>query len=106
LTVDLAVEAGALALDMQRGLGPANAKSPIDFCTEADRAVERLIRDRVSETRGTIAGFDHCGPSSTTISVRYPTVVCQMFGFWFRSVRSINNMPLAQLAADLHRRRS
>ena len=31
---------------MWKALGPAEAKSPIDFCTEADHAVERLIRDR------------------------------------------------------------
>ena len=32
---------------MRAALGPAEAKSPIDFCTEADRAVERLVRDRI-----------------------------------------------------------
>ena len=45
--IALALEAGALARDMRASLGPAEAKSPIDFCTEADRAVERLIRQRV-----------------------------------------------------------
>jgi myo-inositol-1(or 4)-monophosphatase len=46
--VALALEAGALAQGMRAGLRPAEAKSPIDFCTEADRAVERLIRARVT----------------------------------------------------------
>ena len=45
--IALALEAGALAQGMRAALGPAEAKSPIDFCTEADRAVERLIRQRV-----------------------------------------------------------
>ena len=45
--IALALEAGALAHGMRAALGPAVAKSPIDFCTEADRAVERLIRERV-----------------------------------------------------------
>ncbi|MDT7953212.1 MAG: inositol monophosphatase [Acetobacteraceae bacterium] len=45
--IALALEAGALAQSMRAGLGPVEAKSPIDFCTEADRAVERLIRERV-----------------------------------------------------------
>jgi myo-inositol-1(or 4)-monophosphatase len=50
--VALAVEAGALALSMRTALGPAEAKSPIDFCTEADRAVERLIQARIAARFG------------------------------------------------------
>jgi myo-inositol-1(or 4)-monophosphatase len=46
--VRLAVEAGALAVGMRATLGAVEAKSAIDFCTEADRAVERLIRARVT----------------------------------------------------------
>ena len=45
--IALALGAGALAQGMRGALGPAEAKSPMDFCTEADRAVERLIRERV-----------------------------------------------------------
>lgn len=45
--IELVLEAGALAQGMRAALGPAEAKSPIDFCTEADRAVERLIRERI-----------------------------------------------------------
>ena len=45
--IALALEASALAQGMRASLGPAEAKSPIDFCTEADRAVEQLIRRRV-----------------------------------------------------------
>ena len=37
--LDLVLRAGRLALAMRRDLGPAEAKSPIDVCTEADRAV-------------------------------------------------------------------
>lgn len=52
MAVELAVEAGTLAASMRGALGPAEAKSAVDFCTEADRAVERLIRDRITGTFG------------------------------------------------------
>ena len=48
LAVQLAVDGGYLAADMQASLGTIQAKSAIDFCTEADRAVEKLIRDQVA----------------------------------------------------------
>lgn len=48
LAVHLALAAGALAARMRHALGAPEAKSPIDFCTEADRAVERLIRERIT----------------------------------------------------------
>jgi myo-inositol-1(or 4)-monophosphatase len=48
--LDVALRAGGLALNMRATLPTAEAKSPIDFCTEADLAVERLIRGEV-ETR-------------------------------------------------------
>ena len=41
----LAVEAGQLALEMRGRLGTPDAKTPTDFVTEADLAVERLIRE-------------------------------------------------------------
>jgi myo-inositol-1(or 4)-monophosphatase len=50
--VELALEGGAMAQRMRHALGPAHAKSAIDFCTEADRAVERLIRGRVTAQFG------------------------------------------------------
>lgn len=50
--VPLALEAGALAAQMRHALGPLEAKSPIDFCTEADRAVERLVRERIAAEFG------------------------------------------------------
>ncbi len=50
--IALALEAGALAQSMRAGLAPADAKSAIDFCTEADRAVERLIRARIAARFG------------------------------------------------------
>ena len=48
----LAVKAGQLALEMRSNLGPAEAKSAIDFCTEADRAVENLVREQIAATYG------------------------------------------------------
>ena len=60
--VALAVEAGQLAATMQRGLGPLEAKSPIDFCTEADRAVERLVSERIRARFGdAIIGEEYGG---------------------------------------------
>ena len=50
--VEIARRAGELALAMRATLGPAEAKSAIDFCTEADRAVERFIRDEVARRFG------------------------------------------------------
>ena len=50
--IALALEAGALAQAMWSSLGPAESKSAIDFCTEADRAVEELIRTRVTTRFG------------------------------------------------------
>ncbi|HSU06157.1 MAG TPA: inositol monophosphatase [Acetobacteraceae bacterium] len=44
----LARDAGALACRMRGALGVINAKDPLDFCTEADHAVEQLVRDRIS----------------------------------------------------------
>jgi myo-inositol-1(or 4)-monophosphatase len=48
----LAVEAGHLALEMRNDLAPAEAKSAIDFCTEADRAVEKLVREKIAAAYG------------------------------------------------------
>jgi myo-inositol-1(or 4)-monophosphatase len=48
----LAMQAGRLALGMRETLAPAEAKSAIDFCTEADRAVERLIRAAIVQQYG------------------------------------------------------
>ena len=45
-------DAGALALRMRQDLGPLTAKHPLDFCTEADHAVEQLIRDRITSRFG------------------------------------------------------
>jgi myo-inositol-1(or 4)-monophosphatase len=44
----LAVEAAAMAASMRASLGVIHAKDPLDFCTDADRAVENLIRERVA----------------------------------------------------------
>lgn len=48
-------EAGALALDIVRGPAAALAiaeKGALDLCTEADRAVERLMRTRLADRFG------------------------------------------------------
>jgi myo-inositol-1(or 4)-monophosphatase len=50
--IALAVEAGQLAARSRQALGPATSKSAIDFCTEADVAVERLIRERITARFG------------------------------------------------------
>lgn len=47
--IEIARHAGGLARDMRSNLPPADAKSAIDFCTEADREVEKLIRGAVAE---------------------------------------------------------
>ena len=66
--VALAVEAGQLAGTMQRGLGPLEAKSPIDFCTEADRAVERLVSERIRTRFGdAIIGEEYGGQPGDSV---------------------------------------
>lgn len=47
--IDIAKHAGRLARNMRSNLPPADAKSAMDFCTEADRQVETLIRSAVAE---------------------------------------------------------
>jgi myo-inositol-1(or 4)-monophosphatase len=71
--VALALEAGALAQGMWSALGPADAKTPIDFCTEADRAVERLIRDRVTAEFGdAVIGEEYGGAAADNVWVVDP----------------------------------
>ncbi|WP_426955059.1 inositol monophosphatase family protein [Muricoccus radiodurans] len=50
--ISLVLEAGRLARSMHASLGPLEVKNPIDFCTEADHAVELLVRERVASTFG------------------------------------------------------
>jgi len=50
--VDVALQSGRLALAMQNALGPLEAKTAMDFCTEADHAVEEMIRREVAEKFG------------------------------------------------------
>lgn len=71
--IQLAVEAGGLAVHMRHALGPAAAKSAIDFCTEADVAVERLIRERVT-TRfaDTMIGEEGGGEAADSVWVVDP----------------------------------
>jgi myo-inositol-1(or 4)-monophosphatase len=71
--VDLAVRAGQLALSMRQSLGPAEAKSAIDFCTEADRAVERLIREEVQHSFGeAVIGEEYGGEAADQVWVIDP----------------------------------
>jgi myo-inositol-1(or 4)-monophosphatase len=50
--IELAREAGALASDMREALGALEAKKPMDYATEADHAVEALIRKRIGDRFG------------------------------------------------------
>jgi myo-inositol-1(or 4)-monophosphatase len=71
--VCLALEAGALAMHMRNTLAPATAKSAIDFCTEADVAVERLIRDRIASRFGdAMIGEEDGGDAAASVWVVDP----------------------------------
>jgi myo-inositol-1(or 4)-monophosphatase len=50
--IELAREAGHLALDLRRSLGALEAKDPMDYVTKADHAVEALIRERIRDRFG------------------------------------------------------
>jgi myo-inositol-1(or 4)-monophosphatase len=66
----LVVNAGKLALQMRATLGPADAKSAIDFCTEADRAVEQLIRQEIALAYGDAILGEEYGIASGTSGSR------------------------------------
>lgn len=71
--VQLALEAGALAGRMRHALGPPDAKSPMDFCTEADRAVEGLIRGRITDAFGdAVIGEEAGGETGESVWVVDP----------------------------------
>ncbi|MBV8916044.1 MAG: inositol monophosphatase [Acetobacteraceae bacterium] len=71
--IALVIEAGALAQSMWQGLGPVQAKSPIDFCTEADRAVEQLVRDRLTARFGdAVIGEEDGGDPAANVWVVDP----------------------------------
>jgi myo-inositol-1(or 4)-monophosphatase len=73
LAIDLARQAGALALRMRGALGPVEAKSPIDFCTAADHAVEEMVRASVTGTFGdTMIGEEDGGEASDSVWVVDP----------------------------------
>jgi myo-inositol-1(or 4)-monophosphatase len=73
LAIELAREAGALALQMRRALGPLEVKSPIDFCTAADHAVEAMIRARVTAAFGDgMIGEEDGGEASDSVWVVDP----------------------------------
>jgi myo-inositol-1(or 4)-monophosphatase len=50
--IELAREAGALASGIRRNLGALEVKQRMDYATEADHAVEALIRRRIAERFG------------------------------------------------------
>jgi myo-inositol-1(or 4)-monophosphatase len=71
--VDLARDAGALALRMRGTLAAADAKSPLDFCTEADRAVENFLRDELVGAFGDqFIGEEHGGDAGARVWVVDP----------------------------------
>ena len=71
--VDLALRAGALALSMRRTLAPIEAKSAIDFCTEADRAVEQLVREEVTRRfNDAVIGEEYGGEAANRVWVVDP----------------------------------
>jgi myo-inositol-1(or 4)-monophosphatase len=71
--VDVALRAGALALGMHRTLAPIEAKSAIDFCTEADRAVEQLVRQEIAERFGdAVIGEEYGGDAADRVWVVDP----------------------------------
>ncbi len=69
----LAVRAGTMALAMRQDLGPLEAKDALDFCTEADRAVERLIRDELVASFGdAVIGEEYGGAAADRVWVIDP----------------------------------
>jgi myo-inositol-1(or 4)-monophosphatase len=50
--IELAREAGALAVTLRRSLHGLEAKCPMDYATHADHAVEALIRQRIDQRFG------------------------------------------------------
>jgi myo-inositol-1(or 4)-monophosphatase len=71
--IAIARDAGRLARDMRNSLPPADAKSAIDFCTEADREVEKLIRGGVAERFGdSFIGEEFGGESGEAVWVVDP----------------------------------
>ncbi|MFC0410869.1 inositol monophosphatase family protein [Roseomonas elaeocarpi] len=73
LAITLAREAGALALGMRQSLGPVESKSPIDFCTAADHAVEDMIRARTTAAFGDgMIGEEDGGEASDSVWVVDP----------------------------------
>ena len=72
--LDVALRAGQLALAMRHNLAPADAKSAIDFCTEADLAVERLIRQEMAARFGgdSFIGEEYGGEAGEAVWVVDP----------------------------------
>lgn len=68
----LAREAGALAVALRRGPAASFAvesKSALDFATEADRAIERLVIERLGKRFGDGVLGEEYGQSGTSVAV-------------------------------------
>lgn len=73
LAIELALEAGTLARSMRHALGPLEIKNPIDFCTEADHAVEQLVRGRLIAAFGdAVIGEEGGGEAADSVWVVDP----------------------------------
>lgn len=73
VAVELAREAGAIALGMRATLGPVETKNPIDFCTAADHAVEEMLRARLTTAFGdSLIGEEDGGEDSDSVWVVDP----------------------------------
>lgn len=69
----LAIEAGALAQSLRHSLGLPDSKQPMDFVTEADHAVESLIRQRIEHEFGDpVIGEEQGGATADLVWVVDP----------------------------------
>jgi myo-inositol-1(or 4)-monophosphatase len=71
--ITLAREAGIMATDLRQRMGRLHAKEPMDFVTEADHAVESLVRLRVAERFGdAVIGEENGGDAADPVWVVDP----------------------------------
>jgi myo-inositol-1(or 4)-monophosphatase len=70
---ELALEAGTLAANARRDLGALETKHPMDYATQADHAVEALIRARVAVRFGdAVIGEEDGGSPASVVWVVDP----------------------------------
>jgi myo-inositol-1(or 4)-monophosphatase len=71
--IDLAREAGVLAASSRAGLGALETKRPMDYATQADHAVEQLIRSRITDRFGdAVIGEEDGGAPASLVWVVDP----------------------------------